>query len=741
MKDNNQFVNAVEKIHAGNETLYEMNLSSSSPSRDPTIKNLTALEPTFFYPICKVCGEDYVAGKPYAMAEHSGLTIQCKELVAAGLAGQIPTNECVTIQDSFATTPCCDEHIASSTPTQRPSASPTLAISTSPQIDPSSRFPSYMSTKPSQKLSLPPSISPSIQSTTPVHATTIEPSTASQIPSSLPSLSSNHLHSIATSPTATEAIPSKKPTSKDRPSQSFQSDLMFSSGSAEEDSQDLEEDKESNAGVGIGIGLLVVTPVVMLVLGILYEIKRRKRRRRAKNTILPLQSANNLALEDSFMRSKRAQNKQSAVQSITAIIPRKEAIQDTKCLDREKVMNSSNCKINTKEATFSAFQSTQIVKRLATSPSPTKAVAVPAGLNSERISATRAIFIRDEIAAERVTNPSEHMRINSSISEQSSDSIQSMTHLAVRTVKSVIDTKESKISNERVTAQNEDILASQNTEAIGKMSKIVLHRGIPAEVNENVAGAVGVARMKSDTSTVGTRAIQEMKGQTENHIPISTDEVSLSSSISEKSSDSIQSMTRLAIKTVKNASRATESKKSSTVVKASDSNNDKSRSELCRSVVASAEKNTCAIIEREEMSMKEAFTLVDEESVGSSSSTQSSASVQSMTRLAVKRTKHVSDAITDRTEASTAEAFILADEVCESSSNSTRSSASVQSMTSLAVKRTKSAEETKESTNNVGTSTDETIRKDPKSLITKKNDPATFLEMLNSLPQFFDCNG
>ena len=413
----------------------------------------------------------------------SGQSISCEELEAGGLIGQLTASECITLQDPSFMAPCeCSTTaLTSEYDLTRPSASPTLQMPTSPSTDlVSLHIPTNNSTTKLTEPSVPPSIL----------IATIEPTIAnvdlpSQSPSSFPSSSIHHLAVTVPSPNFTTPL-SKKPTlSKDPTSSSLESDLVFTSENSEEDFLNVDDENvDNNPGAGIGMGLLVVTPVAILVVGIIYEIKRRKRRNRNK-TILPLrnnptqkyhvtrqarQSATKVQNENAKIdRSVPSSNATSAVLSKSEISAYGGALKETKAAataEAATFLSTQNRSVPTRSAatettgmataTFLSTQNRSVPTRSAATETTGKATA---SSSKSEISANDAGAVKVTKEATADVGTSRDERSVKSSSSSQSGSVRSLFSLtSERSVKSVSEAKESKKATADVDAQSEEII-------------------------------------------------------------------------------------------------------------------------------------------------------------------------------------------------------------------------------------------------------------------------------------------
>eukprot|EP00984_Skeletonema_dohrnii_P019639 scaffold9443_cov162-Skeletonema_dohrnii-CCMP3373.AAC.3 len=694
MKEKQQNLDAVEEMNDEKESSYP-STPTPSTSRSPTLNRSTSSETTFPFPVCNICGVENDVGQPNAVLELSGQSISCGELQAAGLIGQIAATSCIDILDSSLMAPCeCSTTVMTNEyNTTKPSATPTLLMLTSPPIDlVPSHIPTYTSiVKPSSRPFVPPSLL----------ITTIEPTIAakvdlpSQRPSSSPSSSTHHDLAI-TAPSPSSTTTTKKPTpSKNPSSSSLESDLVFSSGNIEGDLLSEDDNSEANAGVGIGMGLLVITPLAILVLGIIYEIKRRQRRRNRNKTVLPLRNtpiSKDHVTAHKRQNATRVQNTQNVRSIPTTNAAGKDAVKETmKALTRVDIASSSK-EISTKCASF-VKETKEATADVATSQTsaPTTGTTRASDAKEKNEAATRVDIARSlkRVDSDKDASAGQEMKNATG----GGDSVQNN-----QIARSIPTTSK----------------ASAEAEAAAETKKAAIHVGIASNLNREI----------SVKDAIVVRETNE-----------SSDEISVNSSSSTRSSGSIQSMTSLIIrKRPKNLS-AKETKESSASIATQ-------KDHVTRQIAAVVQRTQTQTARDSSRSTIRvgAATEAKEVVAGVDFANRSKSEISTKGASAEKETK----------EATSANATTLPDEVSVNSSSSTQSSESIQSMTSFAIKikRTKSviaAKDLKKDIDDVDVSTspDKTRVKNTtnSSRIVKKDDAATFFEMLSTLQQFFDCNG
>jgi len=679
MKEKQQNLDAVEEMNDEKESSYPSTPTpSTASSRSPTLNRSTSSETTFPFPVCNICGVENDVGQPNAVLELSGQSISCGELQAAGLIGQIAATSCIDILDSSLMAPCqCSTTVMTNEyNTTKPSATPTLLMPTSPPIDlVPSHIPTYTSiVKPSSRPSVPPSL----------FITTIEPTIAakvdlpSQRPSPSPSSSTHHDHAI-TAPSPSSTTTTKKPTpSKNPSSSSLESDLVFSSGNNEGDLLNEDDNSEANAGVGIGMGLLVITPLAILVLGIIYEIKRRQRRRNRNKTVLPLRNTP-ISQNVRSIPTTNAAGKDAVKETTKAVTRVDIAERSTKC---ERSAKCASFVKETKEATANVATSQSIRPQITSAPTTGK------------------------------TSASDATEKNEAVTRVDID----------RSLKRVSIDKDASVGQEM-----------KNTSGDGdSVQNLQVVRSIPTTCK---ASAEAAAETKK-AATLGTASNLNREISVKDAIVVretneSSDEMSVNSSSSTRSSGSIQSMTSLIIQQSPKNLSAKETKESSASIATQ-------KDHVTRQIAA--------VVQRTQ-------TQTDRDSSRSTISVGAAteakevvAGVDIANRSKSEITKGAS-AEKEMKEATNANATTLPDEVSVNSSSSTQSSESIQSMTSFAIKSTKSviaAKALKKDIDDVDVSTspDKTrVKNTNSSRIVKKDDAATFFEMLSTLQQFFDCNG
>ena len=667
MKEKQQNLDAVEEMNDEKESSYPSTPTpSTASSRSPTLNRSTSSETTFPFPVCNICGVENDVGQPNAVLELSGQSISCGELQAAGLIGQIAATSCIDILDSSLMAPCeCSTTVMTNEyNTTKPSATPTLLMPTSPPIDlVPSHIPTYTSTvKPSSRPSAPPSV--------------LIPS---QRPSSSPSSSTHHdLAITAPSPSSTTTTTKKPTPSKNPSSSSLENDLVFSSGNNEGDLLNEDDNSEANAGVGIGMGLLVITPLAILVLGIIYEIKRRQRRRNRNKTVLPLRNTP-ISQNVRSIPTTNAAGKDAVKETTKAVTRVDIAERSTKC---ERSAKCASFVKETKEATANVATSQSIRPQITSAPTTGK------------------------------TSASDATEKNEAVTRVDID----------RSLKRVSIDKDASVGQEM-----------KNTSGDGdSVQNLQVVRSIPTTCK---ASAEAAAETKK-AATLGTASNLNREISVKDAIVVretneSSDEMSVNSSSSTRSSGSIQSMTSLIIQQSPKNLSAKETKESSASIATQ-------KDHVTRQIAA--------VVQRTQ-------TQTDRDSSRSTISVGAAteakevvAGVDIANRSKSEITKGAS-AEKEMKEATNANATTLPDEVSVNSSSSTQSSESIQSMTSFAIKSTKSviaAKALKKDIDDVDVSTspDKTrVKNTNSSRIVKKDDAATFFEMLSTLQQFFDCNG
>jgi len=639
----------------------------------------------------------YIISNPWVhLLELSGQSISCGELQAAGLIGKIAATSCIDILDSSLMAPCqCSTTVMTNEyNTTKPSATPTLLMPTSPPIDlVPSHIPTYTSImKPSSRPSVPPSLL----------ITTIEPTIAakvdlpSQRPSSSPSSSTHHDLAITvlspSSTTTKKPTPSKTP-SKNPSSSSLESDLVFSSGNNEGDLLNEDDNSEANAGVGIGMGLLVITPLAILVLGIIYEIRRRQRRRNRNKTVLPLRNtpiSKDPVTAHTRQNATRVQNTQNVRSIPTTNEGGKDAVKET----------------------------TKTLTRVDTGEMSTKCASFVKETKEETANVATSQSIRPQIITSAPTtgktSASDATEMNEAVTRVDID----------RSLKRVSIDKDASVGQEmkNATGGGDSV---QNTQ---------IARSIPTT---SKASAEAAAETKKAATDVGIASSLDREISVKDAIVVretneSSDEMSVNSSSSTRSSGSIQSMTSLIIqKSPKNLS-AKETKESSASIATQ-------KDHVTRQIAA--------VVQRTQ-------TQTDRDSSRSTISVGAAteakevvAGVDIANRSESEITKGAS-AEKEMKEATNANATTLPDEVSVNSSSSTQSSESIQSMTSLIIQKSPksviAAKDLKKDIDDVDVSSspDKTrVKNTNSSRIVKKDDAATFFEMLSTLQQFFDCNG
>ncbi|KAK1735179.1 hypothetical protein QTG54_014245 [Skeletonema marinoi] len=683
MKENQQNLDAVEEMNDEKESSYPSTPTpSTASSRSPTLNSSTSSETMFPFPVCNICGVENDVGQPNAVLEVSGQSISCGELQAAGLIGKIAATSCIDILDSSLMAPCqCSTTVMTNEyNTTKPSATPTLLMPTSPPIDlVPSHIPTYTSiVKPSSRPTVPPSL----------FITRIEPTIAakvdlpSQRPSPSPSSSTHHdLAITAPSPSSTTT---KKPTpSKNPSSSSLESDLVFSSRNNEGDLLNEDDNSEANAGVGIGMGLLVITPLAILVLGIIYEIKRRQRRRNRNKTVLPLR---NTPISKDPVTAHKRQNA-------------------TRVQNTQNVRSIPTTNAAVKDA---AKETTKAVTRVDT---------------ASRRSAKCASFVKEtkEATANVATSQSIRPQIITSAPTTGKTSASDATEMNEAVTRVDIDRSLKRVSIDKDASVGQEM---KNTSGGGdSVQNIQVVRSIPTTCK---ASAEAAAETKKAATHVGNAIVVRESNE-------SSDEMSVNSSSSTRSSGSIQSMTSLIIqKTSKNLS-AKETKESS----ASIATQKDHVTRQIAAVVQRTQTQTARDSSRSTISVG-AATEAKEVVAGVDIANRSKSEISTKGASAENETK----------EATNTNATNLPDEVSVNSSNSTQSSESIQSMTSLIIQKSPksviAAKDLKKDIDDVDVSSspDKTrVKNTNSSRIVKKDDAATFFEMLSTLQQFFDCNG
>ena len=608
-----------------------------------------------------------------------------------------PTSSATNYSTSFESTTAMTNEYNTTTPT----ATPTLLVPSLHPIDlASSLIPTHhLTTKPSAGPSQPPSVAPS-----PL-ITTFEPTIAkvevvdrpSLRPSTSPSSSTqNGLAVIMTSPSSATLL-SSKPTLRNEPtSSSLESDLVFSSGNSEGDLPNVNGNSEPNAGVGIGMGLLVVTPLVILVVGIIYEIKRRKRRRNRKKTILPLRSTptpKDLVMTHTRQNATSIQDRQIIGSDLITRL----ADKATKAVICERSAKSTHAIKETKEATADVATSQNIRPQIRASVPITSTTSASDAKETQDVASR--VGMSESLKREMSIKDTSAPNMSTTSASDAEDTHKDVCRVGIsESLKKEMSTKDTRAVKEmkNVTSgalfQNTQIVASAPTTSIEsagavKRKKAATDSGVASNLKKEIV--VKDARKQAITAVAATFS----------------DEMSVSSSISTKSSGSIQSMTRFVIKSMKNLS-ANEKRESTT-----DATNQEDH----------ATRQFTQIIQS---TQEESFT-IETSTIGES---RPKSEISAKHANAEKVTREEGEYTLDTR-----------------SSSSTQSSESIQSMTRFAISSTESVVETtaknKADDRGVGRTDDANMENSTNSSrIVKKDDAVTFFEMLSTLQHYFDCN-
>eukprot|EP00986_Skeletonema_menzelii_P009337 scaffold4236_cov133-Skeletonema_menzelii.AAC.5 len=567
-------------------------------------------------------------------------------------------------------------HVPTHNSTTKPSASPSMLSSyVAPLELVRPHLPTHNSTtKPSAGHSLLPSVD------LPSRKTSLSPS------------SSAHNDLMATTHLSNKR---KQPTSS-----SLESDLAFSSGNSEGDLLNVNDSSEPNAGLGIGMGLLIITPLAMLVVGIIFEIKRRQRRR--KKVILPLRNSH--IPKDRVTKRKR-QDAASHWESFYPLTPIwVQGTRGTRTAPTTGVAAKDTAKVTPKAV------ATRSSKR-AISAKGTDAVK-----ETKEVTADVAPF--QSIRPQIITSSPTKCTTSASGAEETNEDVSCIE--ICRNLKREICTK-----NASAIQETKD-LAGDGAQ-IDASAPITSNESIGADI-ETKKAATHVATASSgerEISVNDVRVERETKDASTDVASTTFDEVSASSSISTHTSGSVESMTGLIIK---------RSPKNLSVKKSTESTDSADMQQDCvtrqiETIAESTQKQT--VRDKSEGDVAEFNDLVaGDDRISSRSKNEIGA------KGANAKTTN---------EATTADTNTLPDEVSVKRSSSTQSSESIQSMTSYVIKSTKSLIETKDSKNDsVDAPTDETRAENStnSSRIVKMDGAATsFSEMLSNLQLFFDCNG
>lgn len=534
-------------------------------------------------------------------------------------------------------------------------------------------------------------------------------------------------------------IRSSKPTLRNEPTtSSLDGDLVFSSGNSEGDLPNVNGNSEPNAGVGIGFGLLVVTPLVILVVGIIYEIKRRKRRRKRKKAILPLQNTpipKDVAMTHTRQNAASVQGRQIIRSApITRV-----ADKTTKAEICEISAKGTDAMKETKEATaavatFQKIRSLQIRRSVPTMSTTSASDAKETQKATSRVGISESLKkFKDTSAVQRmrgVTGDAKETRkdvscdgISKSLKREISTKDTSAPIMS-RTSASGANEPQKAASRVGISESLKKELSTNDTSAVQEMKRVTgdgdtFQQSSAPTTSTESAGAVENKKAATDSGVVSSlkREIVAKETRKKEATTVVTAtfsaEMSVSSSISTQSSGSIQSMTSFAIKSTKNLG----AKKTKESIADVTTHEDHATRQITKNVHQSTQEETVRV-----------ETSESGESRPTSEISAKDANVEKVTR--------------EEYTLST----ITPDEVCVQSSSSTQSSESIQSMTRFAIKSTKRVIETnakKEADDEgVSTSTDDTkvVTAINSSRIVKKDDAATFFEMLSNLQHFFDCN-
>ncbi len=641
-----------------------------------------------------------------------------------------------------------------------PTATPTLMVPSSHPIDlVPSHIPTHnVTTKTSAGPSLLPSVAPSPLNTT-FEPTIEKVDRPSLRPSTSPSLSAQSgLAVTMTSPTSTTLV-SSKPTLRNEPEiSSLDSDLVFSSGNSEEDLLNINDgDSEPNAGVGIGFGLLLVAPLVILVVGIICEIKRRKRRRkRKKKEILPLRNtpipkdhvmahtrqdamsirdiqiirsvpATYVAGKEAEAESRKAASRLGVSESLKRFKD-KSAVQEMRNVtgaakDTNKTANRVSMFESVKRDISNTDTSAPNMSRTSVSDAKmTQTAASRVGVSEslKRFKDTSAVKEMRNVTgdAKKTQKAASNVGISKSLTKRETNTKVASAPIMSRT--SASDAKETQKAASRagICESLKKEKSTNDTSVVQEIKDVTGNGDTPFQNTQIAASALTMSKERTTSKESG--AIEKKNAATDSGVASSKNEattvvaatfpgdVSVSSSISTKSSGSIQSMTRYAIKTKNLGAKET---KESTADPATGTQKDHATRQLTKIAPNTNEE-----------------TVIAETSAGGESRPKSEISAKDASAEKVTRKEYTLDTGT-------------LDEISVRSSSSTQSSESVQSMTRFTTKSTKSVTETK-AKKEVGDKVVDTKVENSKNSarIVKKDDAANFFEMLSTLQQFFDCN-